>query len=100
MSQSLVVYGTYSMPKAADEEVVELCIEVRLDVQKITEKKYKLFTPVLYREEDVDPGKNFLIKVHVGEKNYIHIKVNQDNGPNEVVNIEENHTKEDPLNNF
>ncbi|XP_074549033.1 cystatin-A-like [Halichoeres trimaculatus] len=89
--------GCYSGTKEADRGVQETYDEVRFQVQKITEKRYRLFTALQYRDQ-VSEGKNFLIKVHVGEGVYIHIMVHQNlSGKRTVTNVEENHTKEDPL---
>uniref|UniRef100_A0A096LWW7 Cystatin-B n=1 Tax=Poecilia formosa TaxID=48698 RepID=A0A096LWW7_POEFO len=64
--------GEYTEPRKADEKIQQLCNQVKDQVETKTGKEYKQFTAILYRTQVV-AGKNFLIKVHAGGSEYLHI---------------------------
>ncbi|XP_044195635.1 leukocyte cysteine proteinase inhibitor 1-like isoform X3 [Thunnus albacares] len=91
------VPGKFSETKDATKETQKLCDQVKPEVEKKTGKKFKEYVAVTYREQIV-AGTNFLIKVHVGGVQYIHLSVFEAlDGTVELNGVQENHTKDDPL---
>nr|XP_046227237.1 cystatin-B-like [Scatophagus argus] len=92
--------GGFSETKKATEEIQKICDQVKHQVERHTNKTYKVFTAVEYREQIV-AGRIFLIKVHAGEQNYIFLnvfrKLQCDGGGLELLGVQENHHKPDPL---
>ncbi|XP_016528141.1 leukocyte cysteine proteinase inhibitor 1-like [Poecilia formosa] len=88
--------GEYTEPRKADEKIQQLCNQVKDQVETKTGKEYKQFTAILYRTQVV-AGKNFLIKVDVGDLNGLHLLLYRDLSDRvEVIKVEE-HKKDDPL---
>uniref|UniRef100_A0A8C9X845 Cystatin-B n=1 Tax=Sander lucioperca TaxID=283035 RepID=A0A8C9X845_SANLU len=61
----------------ATEETQDLCDQVKPQVEKKTGKNYKDYKAIIYRNQVV-AGTNFLIKVHVGGEDYIHLIIFRD----------------------
>ncbi|KAF1386315.1 hypothetical protein PFLUV_G00093380 [Perca fluviatilis] len=96
-SPILIGYGAIT---DATKETQDLCHQVKTDVEEETGKKYVEFKAVKYRSQVV-AGTNFLIKVHVGGANYIHLEVFRDlpgnGGKVSLTNVEAHQTKDSPL---
>ena len=79
----------------ADEEVKEIANSVKDQVEKKLGKTFETFDAVLYKTQVV-AGKNYKIKVHVGEQKFIHIKVHiplpGKNAPNQLLECKEGKT--------
>ncbi|XP_042254836.1 cystatin-B-like isoform X2 [Thunnus maccoyii] len=94
------VLGGYGPTLDATKEIQKLCDQVKPEVEKETGKNFKEYVAVKYREQIV-AGANFLIKVHVGGVQYIHLSVSEalpcNGGAVELNGVQENHTKDDPL---
>ncbi|XP_070842512.1 cystatin-B-like [Chaetodon trifascialis] len=95
--------GGFGETKEATEEIQRMCDQVKPEVEKRTNKKYVEFKAVKYRLQIV-AGQNFLIKVHVGGVDYIHLLVFRalecDGGRVELTGLQEHKTKDDPLEPF
>ncbi|XP_044195636.1 cystatin-B-like [Thunnus albacares] len=93
------VPGGYGPTLDATKEIQKLCDQV-LKVEKKTGKNFKEYVAVKYREQIV-AGTNFLIKVHVGGVQYIHLSVFEalpcNGGAVELNGVQDDHTKDDPL---
>ena len=80
--------GGNSKQYDADEEVKEIANSVKDQVEKKLGKTFETFDAVLYKEQVV-AGKNYKIKVHVGEQKFIHITVHvplpYENAPNQLL---------------
>ncbi|XP_039663556.1 cystatin-B-like isoform X2 [Perca fluviatilis] len=94
------IVGAYGAITDATKETQDLCHQVKTDVEEETGKKYVEFKAVKYRSQPVS-GTNFLIKVHVGEENYIHLIIYRDLGGNvSLTNVQSHQTKDSPLQPF
>ncbi|XP_073344166.1 cystatin-B-like [Pagrus major] len=95
--------GAWSHTKYADKETQWICDQVRNLVEGKTNKIYQEFKAALSRDQLVN-GTNFLIKVRVGERNYIHLQVYQalpcHGGHLELSGVQGEKTQDDPLEPF
>ncbi|KAG7999394.1 Leukocyte cysteine proteinase inhibitor 1 [Nibea albiflora] len=71
------VVGGWSETLPAGEDIQRICDEVKPQVEEKTGKKYETFRAVQYRSQVV-AGTNYLLKVHTGGTNYIHLFVFQE----------------------
>ncbi|XP_042366662.1 leukocyte cysteine proteinase inhibitor 1-like [Plectropomus leopardus] len=93
----------WSKTENATEEIQHICDQVKVQVEKKTGKNYVEFKAVQYRHSI--GGELFLIKVHVGGTDYIHLRVLQfiwllHAVPQEVDilrGVEQHKTRDDPL---
>ncbi|XP_042255883.1 cystatin-A-like [Thunnus maccoyii] len=91
------VPGAFSETKDATKETQKLCDQVKPQVEVKTGKKFKEFVAVNYSDQIV-AGRNFLIKVHVGDIHYIILHVFQAlDGAVELKGALDNCTKDNPL---
>ncbi|XP_029286040.1 cystatin-A1-like [Cottoperca gobio] len=95
--------GEWSETKDATEETQNICDQVKVQVEQKTGKSYVEYKAVEYRNQIVN-GENFLFKVFVGGKDYIHLSVFQHlklrdevQQQEVLVGVEQDKTKEDPL---
>ncbi|XP_054479291.1 cystatin-A1-like [Anoplopoma fimbria] len=99
MADKVDMLGGWTETKATDE-IQKISNQVKDQVERFTGKNYREFEAVEYRSQLV-AGLNFLIKVHVGAEDYIHLRVFQAlpcNGGEVVLRgVEQNRTKKDPL---
>ncbi|XP_018529354.1 cystatin-A [Lates calcarifer] len=92
--------GGFSEEKAANAETQTICDQVKDEVKKTTSKSYEDFTAVKYRYQIV-AGTNFIIKVHVGGDNYIHLSVFRSLQGEIMLNgVQEDKREPDPLKPF
>ncbi|KAF1386310.1 hypothetical protein PFLUV_G00093330 [Perca fluviatilis] len=94
------IVGGYNPIIDATKETQDLCHQVKHQVEKKTGANYKEFKAVKYRSQPV-AGTNFVIKVHVGGANYIHLEVFQalpcNGGKVSLTNVKSHQTKDSPL---
>ncbi|XP_029979655.1 cystatin-A-like [Sphaeramia orbicularis] len=95
--------GGYGPTEEATEGFNILCFQLKPRAQAITNEIFEDFRAISYRAQVV-AGKNFIFKVHVGEENYIHIKVYCAlpcyGGGVVVVDVQQNKKKTDPIEPF
>ncbi|XP_068588474.1 cystatin-B-like [Cebidichthys violaceus] len=89
--------GGWSDTMDANEDIQKICDQVK---PKLSGFNFREFNAVKYRNQIV-AGTNFLIKVHVGGEDYIHLSLFQElscDGGKVVLNVVElNKTKDAPL---
>ncbi|XP_037549891.1 leukocyte cysteine proteinase inhibitor 1-like [Nematolebias whitei] len=92
--------GGLSGIKPAADEIQKICDTVQSEVEDETNKTYSEFKATEYRQQIVE-GVFYLIKVHVGGSDFLHIYVFQSPHLEDKVEIilkrVEQHKDEDPL---
>ncbi|XP_049421854.1 cystatin-B-like isoform X1 [Epinephelus fuscoguttatus] len=96
--------GEWSETKDATEETQKICDQVKDQMEKKTGKNYGVYTAIKYRDLHLIGGTHYLIKVHVGGEDYIHLSVFQipllvhgAPDPKEILRgVEQHKTKYDP----
>ena len=68
------VLGGFGDARPADEEIKSLVTKVKTEVEGKLGKKLRVFEAVSYSSQVVC-GTNYVIKVKVGENEYVHIKI-------------------------
>lgn len=66
--------GGFGATKPADDEAREVALGVKTKVEEALGENYGVYEPVSYVTQVVS-GKNFKIKIKVGDNEYVHIKV-------------------------
>ena len=66
--------GGASSSKPADEDIKQICTEIREEAEKHADKKFDIFEPVEYKSQVV-AGTNYFIKVKVDDDNHVHVRV-------------------------
>ncbi|XP_038149544.1 cystatin-A1-like [Cyprinodon tularosa] len=67
------MFGAWTEVMPASEEMQNICDMLKSQVEaKWTKQRYEIFKTIEYRIQPV-AGRNFLIKVHVGGSEYLHI---------------------------
>ncbi|CAN9506293.1 unnamed protein product [Ophioblennius macclurei] len=98
-----IICGGFTETRKADGETQQLCDAVKKHVEKRTGKNFSVFTAHSYRSQLVH-GINFIIKVHVGGDEYIHILVFMtlptEGGDHELHGLQEGKTEKDPIEPF
>ncbi|XP_039663718.1 cystatin-B-like [Perca fluviatilis] len=99
--------GAYGAITDATKETQDLCDQVKSNVENKTTKKYQEYKAVKYRNHFVGrlvTGTIYLIKVHVGGDDYIHLIIFQHLLPNtgkvSLTNVKSPQTKDSPLQPF
>ncbi|XP_069705995.1 cystatin-A5-like [Phaenicophaeus curvirostris] len=90
----------YADPAPATPEIQEIAKKVKPQLEKAASRTYGIFLAVLYRSQAV-VGTNYLIKVEVGDEDYVHMLVYQapperSHGP-ELVQYWPGKSRDDPL---
>ncbi|KAM9337196.1 leukocyte cysteine proteinase inhibitor 1-like [Symphorus nematophorus] len=85
----------FSVTMDATSDTQEICTKLKNDVERRTVKTYASFKALKYRQN----GTIFLIKVHVGGQDHLHLKVFQtaDKQTTNLFNLQEGHGKDDPI---
>ncbi|KAF7688415.1 cystatin-B-like [Silurus meridionalis] len=68
------VCGGMGHVKHANTEVQKICDEVKPQVEAKAGKNFGVFKAIAFSTQTV-AGTNYFIKVHVGEKEYLHLRV-------------------------
>ena len=86
--------------KEVDEEVTILATNMKEQVEENLGETFDIFEPILYTTQVV-AGINYIIKVHVGNEKFVHIKIHVPlsvtNSPNVLLECESNMTLYEPL---
>ena len=89
--------GGFSDAKTPDKNVKALCNEVKLKVEKALGLSFSEFDAIRYKSQVVN-GTNYKIKIQVGNKKFIHIKVHVPlNGKPQLLEQQTGKRLEDPL---
>ncbi len=92
--------GGFGDVKEVDEEVTILATNMKEQVEENLGETFDIFEPILYTTQVV-AGINYIIKVHVGNEKFVHIKIHVPlsvtNSPNVLLECESNMTLYDPL---
>ena len=92
--------GGFSEAKAADKNVKALANEMKLKVEKALGLTFSEFDAIKYKTQVVN-GTNYKIKVQVGNRKFVHIKIYVPlpgkNAKNQLLEQEGGKRLEDPL---
>ncbi|XP_065575799.1 cystatin-B-like isoform X2 [Artemia franciscana] len=94
-----MVGGTSDL-KAPDETVMQVTASVRPAVEERLGKRFDIFQPVAYKSQVV-AGRNFFVKVHVGNDEYIHLRIYQNIQQQiQLSNVQTGHNRESNIEYF
>ncbi|XP_062235730.1 cystatin-B-like [Platichthys flesus] len=97
------VGGGLSEVLEADGKIQLVCDMVRTEVEARLRKKYDMFKAETYKTQVV-AGTKYLIKVHVGGEDHLHLSVTLklpcDDGKCVLTNIHQDKKHHDPIENF
>ncbi|KAM6475010.1 cystatin-B-like [Liasis olivaceus] len=95
--------GGASELKAATEETQQIIQEIKSQLEEKESRNFDIFEAVSYRTQVV-AGTNYFIKVHVGNDEYVHVRVFQrlphENKPLELTSYQSKKAKHDDLTYF
>ena len=86
--------------REVDEDVKIIALNMKERVENTLGETFDIYEPVLYTTQVV-AGTNYIIKIHIGDEKFIHIKIYVPlpiyNSPNELLECEPDMTLIDPL---
>lgn len=92
--------GGYTNEQAATEEIQQLCSQVHDKLEEKAGRKFTTFKAIKYISQVV-AGINYIVKIQVGEADYIHAKVfkplPQTNKMPEVTDLQDHKTLSDKV---
>lgn len=95
--------GAPSPPCEADQEIQNICMEVKADAEVRSGRQFSEFTAITYAKQVV-AGTNYFIKVKVGEDEHIHIFVHKrlpcHGGGHSLERIQHPKTAQEPIGYF
>eukprot|EP00968_Pinguiococcus_pyrenoidosus_P005254 scaffold336_cov250-Pinguiococcus_pyrenoidosus.AAC.24 len=68
--------GGFGSAEEVTDEVKDMVVALQEAIQESLSKEYDTFDPVSYVTQVV-AGTNYLVKVHVGESDYVHVKIHE-----------------------
>ncbi|KAM4719085.1 cystatin-A-like [Anableps anableps] len=97
-------FGKWSETRTVNGDVPMLCSWMRNISEGKSQKTFQEFNPVEYRSQVV-AGINYLVRVQVGENDYIHLQIFQSPLLGNTITttfegVEGDHKREDPLEPF
>ncbi|XP_055054309.2 cystatin-B [Misgurnus anguillicaudatus] len=95
--------GSWSDEKQATPEIQKICDQIKADTEKAVGQKFSAFIAKRFTEQ-FSSGKQYLIKVYVGDGEHTHLKVIQclpcDDRKMELSGFQYPKTHDDPLTPF
>lgn len=95
--------GGPSETRQADAETQKIADQVKPQLEEKENRKYPVFKAVSYKTQVV-AGINYFIKVHVGDENFLHLRVFEGLGPENkapvLVAYQTNKSRQDELDYF
>ena len=68
------ICGGYSQAQSPDEDIKSLVAQIKHEAETKLGKTFSVFEAVSYTSQVVG-GKNYKVKVKVGENEYVHVKI-------------------------
>jgi len=72
----MAAIGGIGESKSADDNVIQICEQIREELEQKSGSKYDDFTAVSYKSQLVN-GVNYFIKVRVSDSQHIHIRAHK-----------------------
>ncbi|XP_058379397.1 stefin-C-like [Diceros bicornis minor] len=98
-----MVCGGFTNTRPATPEIQAIADQVKPQLEEKEKKKFSIFKAVEFRSQVV-AGTNYLIKVQVGDDDYVHIQVFASlphaNRPLDLTSYQTNKTRNDKLKSF
>ncbi|XP_070598043.1 cystatin-B-like [Erythrolamprus reginae] len=95
--------GGLSTPKEATAETQQIAQEIKSQLEEKENRNFDIFDAVLFKAQVV-AGTNYFIKIHVGNDEYIHVRVYErlphEKKPLELTDYQSKKAKHDDLTYF
>ncbi|XP_011803304.1 PREDICTED: LOW QUALITY PROTEIN: cystatin-B-like [Colobus angolensis palliatus] len=96
--------GASSAVQPATAETQDIADQVRSQLEEKENKKFPVFKAVSFKSQVIIAGTNYFIKVHVGNKDFVHLRVFKslphENKPLTLSDYQTNKAKHDELSYF